>query len=1019
MLFRVLGSVVVERAGREIRLPGGRERCLLCVLLLAAGQPVPTDRLIDLLWAEEPPAGARAAIHTYVSRLRRTLAAHIGTAEAALSRRGDCYVLAVDPDLVDIHRFANLVKQACHIDDPSLRAPMLRRALELWRGPVAADVRPSELRQRIAGQKDQLRVSAMRLCIEAELASGQHQAVIDELTYLVDEHPLDEELAGQLMLALHRSGRRSDALHVYQQTRARLADDLSLDPSDRLRELHVAILRADPSLQLGGVHEPGRTVPIPPSGPHGRVPAQLPAPPAEFTGRTVHLDQLDALLGRACAMGQPLPVVISAISGLGGVGKTALAVHWGHLRSDKFPDGQLYVDLGGWASGPPLRPSEAIARLLRGLGVPADEIPMREDEAGALYRTSLVGRRALVLLDNAVSAEQVRPLLPGEPACMVIVTSRSRLGGLAVTHGAHHLNLDVLAADEGVELIRRVIGASRAARNEAVVRDVARLCGNLPLALRIAAASIAERPSISLDQYLAELASGDRLAVLAVHGDGAASIAPTFAMSYAHLPEAERRLLRLLGVFPGSHITTSAAAALADVTEPSARSSLEALVGTNLLESRGLDRYATHDLVRLYAAGRAGAEEPAHEWAAALRRLVGWYEQTAADAARVLLKRTTLPSDDRAKPDPVEAGAWCEAELDNIVAIIDEAWRRGWHETVWRLPAAVWPHLQSSVTGVDWVAIHRRAVHAAGQAGNKRARASAQHNLGQAHRRLGEASAAVHELERAADEFRVLGDTEELAGALTSLGEAHYAAGNYTVAHEHLRSALQLGGPDHPSQARAEAFRHLGVTLRAVGDNVGALGACQDALAVYRTLGDERGEANTINNIGNVLRRMGKPTDARAHYEDALPRCRRLGDRRGEANTLNNLGLACLEAGELVAAGQFLRTALELFRAAGARMGQATALSNIAVVLRNLGRYAEAVDHHQQALDLCLATGDRGRECELRNELGTTHHLHGQPDLARTQHRTALAIATEIGYRHEQVRAEEGLADAGGKPQPG
>jgi DNA-binding SARP family transcriptional activator len=535
VLFRLLGTIGVAVAGEDIRLPGGRERCLLCVLLLSAGYPVAVDRLIALLWAESPPADGRAAIHTYISRLRRSLAASVAPQQATLSRRGDCYVLDVDMDLVDIHRFERFVDQVRHTDDLAGRARILREALELWRGPVAADVRPMELRERIVGRRDELRLTALRLRIDADLALGRHQAVIPELADLVAEFPLDEGLAGQLMLALHRSGRRSDALDLCRRTRNRIAGELGLDLSGRLRDLEAAILRADPRLDLAGGPEPV-----------ANVPAQLPAGVDDFVGRDDVLRTLDGMLPAELDGARPA-IVISAIAGTGGIGKTALAVHWGHRVAHLFRDGQLYVDLRGWTGGPPLRPIEALAGFLRALGVSDRNVPQDVTEAAALFRSKVLNRRMLIILDNAATADDVRPLLPGTAGCLVVVTSRARLAGLAATHGARRLTLDALSVDESVALLCRVLGSQRVALEPDAAAALSRTCGRLPLALRIAAANLAEQTSTRIADYAARLAGGDRIAALAIEGDPSTSVSAALQLSYDRLARNLRPLFPMAG----------------------------------------------------------------------------------------------------------------------------------------------------------------------------------------------------------------------------------------------------------------------------------------------------------------------------------------------------------------------------------------------------------------------------------------------------------------------------------------
>lgn len=461
MEFRLLGRVEAEHDGRRIALGRRRERCLLGILLLEAEAVVLADRLIDLLWDGDPPANARPGLHTHVARLRTCLNPdNTGHTNLRLTTRDGGYVVEVDRQLVDAHRFATLVDRAMVLSEPARRADLLRQAVALWRGPLLADVASGRLRDRVGGPLTQLRMTATEAMVDAELACGRHGELIGELTAMTAEHPHRERFYGQLMLALYRAGRHPEALDMYQRLRTRLVDDLGVDPGPQLRQLYTAILRHDPDLaaprdtgatghDIGATHvataAPGIPTPTPaPAVPVGPpVPAQLPADVAGFTGRTTSMARLDALLS-AAGEGQTAAVAISVIVGAAGVGKTALAVHWAHRVRDQFRDGQLYVDLRGHEPGRAARPIAALAHLLRALGVVPEQVPLEVEAAAGMYRSLLADRRVLVVLDNAASAEQVRPLLPGTPGCFVLVTSRDNLPGLVARDGAYRLGLDVL-----------------------------------------------------------------------------------------------------------------------------------------------------------------------------------------------------------------------------------------------------------------------------------------------------------------------------------------------------------------------------------------------------------------------------------------------------------------------------------------------------------------------------------------------------------------------------------------------
>ncbi len=464
-----------------------------------------------------------------------------------------------------------------------------------------------------AARLEEQRLAALEARIDADLACARHAVLIPELRKLVLDYPLRERLWGQLVLALYRSGRQADALSAYREIHQLLEAELGVEPGAALRRLHQRILSADAALDAPARSAPGaRATPAP-------VPRQLSADVAGFTGRGEHLRRLGQLLG---GDGQgPAALVIAAIVGTAGVGKTALAVHWAHQVAGRFADGQLYVDLRGVARRPPLPPAEALAQLLRALGVPAAQVPPELEEAAGTYRSLLAGRRVLVVLDNAASPDQVRPLLPGSPTCLVVVTSRNQLRGLVAKDDARLLTLDVLGRDEAAALVGRVIGDARVRAEPAATAELARLCAHLPLALRIAGANLADHPGQPIADYTAELAEGDRLAKLVVGGDEQTAVRSSLDLSYQRLAPPERRLFRLLGLVPGPDVSAAAAAALAGTTPERAELVLDRLALAHLLARRAPGRFAVHDLLRLYAIDRALREESEQEREVATRRL--------------------------------------------------------------------------------------------------------------------------------------------------------------------------------------------------------------------------------------------------------------------------------------------------------------------------------------------------------------------------------------------------------------
>ncbi|MFL6117215.1 MAG: BTAD domain-containing putative transcriptional regulator, partial [Catenulispora sp.] len=551
MQLRLLGTVEAQARGRRIPLGPRKQRLVLAVLALEVNRPVSIERLVELAWPIEPPRTAEHAIRVCASGLRTALSgAGVAAAEAGVRTHGTGYLLRADALSIDVHRFRALLEEARDARDDRTRVTMLDRALALWSGPPLAGTVADESYDRLCAGLDEVHRSAVADRIDARLRLGHHHELVADLTALVAADPLDERPLGQLMLALYRAGRAGEALAAYQGGRRRLAEQLGADPGAELRRLHLAVLRDDPSLRPAGRNgDAPATARLP-------VPAQLPAAVAGFTGRAEALAELDALLDAAA--GGPA-TAIAVIGGSAGVGKTALAVRWALRRRDRFPDGQLYVDLGGYAPGAtPMRPDQALARMLRALGVAPEAIPLDPAEAGAQYRSLLADRRTLIVLDNASTPDQVRPLLPAGPGCLVLVTSRDRLTGLTARDGARPLTLGVLTPAEARALLATLIGAERVEAERDAAAELARLCGRLPLALRIAAADLAGQHGRSFARQVAELRAGDRLGMLQIDGDEQAAVRASFDLSYAALAPEVRRLFRLVGLAPGADLTTPA-----------------------------------------------------------------------------------------------------------------------------------------------------------------------------------------------------------------------------------------------------------------------------------------------------------------------------------------------------------------------------------------------------------------------------------------------------------------------------
>ncbi|MFJ2033828.1 AfsR/SARP family transcriptional regulator [Streptosporangium sp. NPDC087985] len=599
-MFQLFGPVTFTVQGGRVDLGPAKQRTVLAALLADAGRLVTWSALVDRVWDRAPATDARKVLYTYVNRIRRLLErAHAaGGPEATLVRRTGGYVLEVEPDRVDLHRFRRLVTTACDRRCPDTdRAGLLREALSLWDGAALADLPgawAARTRETWSGQ----RLDAAAHWAQAELRLGRHDEVIGPLRELVAEHPFTEPLVAALMRALVAAGRDAEALDRYATTRARLVGRFGAEPGPELREIHAMILRRDRDRAARVRRSP------PATGAARPVPAQLPADVPTFVGREHELSRLSEHLTRA----DRATMVTCTVSGTAGVGKSALAVRWAHRVRDVFPDGQLYVDLRGHDVEQPVPPADALAGFLSALDVAGHDVPPEVDGRAARYRTEISGRRMLILLDNASSVEQVRPLLPGTPSCVVVVTSRDSLAGLVALHGAHRLALDLLPVADATALLSALIGGPAEADPEAT-SVLAGQCAWLPLALRVAAELAATRPEISLAELAGELADRRRrLDLLDAGGDPRAAVRAVFSRSYARLPADAARAFRLLGLHPAPDVDLPSAAVLTGEPPERAHRLLGLLARAHLIQPVSTGRYGMHDLLRAYAADLACAD---------------------------------------------------------------------------------------------------------------------------------------------------------------------------------------------------------------------------------------------------------------------------------------------------------------------------------------------------------------------------------------------------------------------------
>lgn len=974
MRFRILGPMRVWDGTAWAAIKAAQQRQVLAILLIEAGRAVTTDRLIDELWGDRPPAAAVGTIQGYILRLRRLLD---DSQHRQLVTRGRGYQLTIEPDALDALVFERRVERGRQFlaeADPQAAAAELSEGLALWRGGPFADVSGSALVTAEATRLEQIRLSALEDHLGAQLDLGRHGSAVDELARLAREYPLREQLWGHLLLALHRCGRRAEALDAYQEARHFLVDELGIEPGQALRDLQLAILNEDGRL----------SAPPPPrsKAPGVVTPAQIPASAPGFTGRHGYLSQLDALIA-------PEGAGIAVITGIAGAGKTALGVHWAHRVLEHFPDGQLYVNLRGYSHGVTPSSLDVLARFLRAFGVPGKEIPAEVDEAAALYRTLLAGRRVLVFLDNATSAAQVRPLVPGEAGCLVLVTSRDQLSGLVAIDGAKRLTLGVLDRAEARALLMNLARLDNAAAG-----TLAMLCGDLPLALRIAAAKLTSQPELSVAEFAKAMQSGGRLDILAVQGDPEATVRAAFDLSYRTLPAASQRLFRLLGLVPGPYVPTAAAAALASAPEADVSRMLAGLASAHLVEQPVAGQYFLHDLLRDYAAEHVTTEE-----SGALQQLYAYYVGCAAAAAEQMYPfMVRLPSTVDGQPFATadDAAAWLDAERPNLVAVVSNAAVSGPFDVAWRLADILRGYFYIRMHTPDWRIVAEAGLLAAQADQDKAGQAAAHSALATLHFAQGRHREAIEQYSAALALASEIGWAAGESAALGNLGNLLWASGRLSEAASHYREAIDRHVLTGMVANQATALGNLGLVYFGQGDLQAAEEHYDQALDLHRKAGAASGEARTLTYLGEVYRAQGRLDESAVTLEKALTMVRAIGDRNSEGDTVRALAATYRETGRHTHALDLASSAVELARSTGDSRLEAGALTTRATVHVAIGQFTVAIEGFQTALRITRAIGNPYLETEALIGLSMAQQRTGRPGGASA--RAAFELATRGGY---------------------
>ncbi|HEY5836496.1 AfsR/SARP family transcriptional regulator [Streptomyces sp.] len=955
--FAVLGPVRAWRGGEAIATGAPQQRALLAALLLRGGRTATASELVDAVWGESPPNTALAALRSYAFRLRKALGP-----QALITDSGG-YALHVEPDALDhtvVERLAAEAEKA-RATDPAHARELLGNALALWHGePLAGCPGPYAEAQRSRLTEWHLGLIEIRLELDLEL--GAHAEAVSELTALSAEHPLRERMRALLMLALYRSGRQAEALGVYADTRRLLADELGIDPSHDLSDLHQRVLEADPSLAA-------------PPGAAGLLetvrPAQLPATVADFTGRAAFVRELGEQLAEA-SRGSGV-MAVSAVAGIGGVGKTTLAVHVAHAARESFPDGQLYVDLQG-TEPRPAEPEAVLGAFLRALGVPNPAIPDSLAERAALYRSTLDGRRVLALLDNAYDAAQIRQLLPGTPGCAALVTSRVRMVDLA---GAHLVDLDVMSPEEALQLFVRIAGEERVRSERQAALDVVGACGFLPLAIRIAASRLAARRTWTVSVLARKLADHRRRLDELRAGDLA--VKATFALGYGQLSPTQARAFRLLSLPEGPDISLDAAAAVLDLDRYEAEDLLEALVDISLIESAAPARYRFHDLLRLYARECAERDETAEARCGALSRLLDFYLSSAAcvyelenPGDRVLDHLAPGARSGLVFPNREEALEWLFSEAQSLLAAVQQAAGDGCEGPLRRavdLLLAAQDLMESGIYARQYEQAARALVTTAQACGDALVEGRARVWLGQSLCLSGRFPEAEAEAVRALLLGRSADDPVACSYAPNLMGIIALHGRRFGECAEHTMVALDAFRSDGNKHGEAAALSNLSRAQLELGDTGAAVDATRQVVAIYRELGAGFRLGNGLYAMGIALTATDRPDEAIDRLTEALRIFREARQQFWEGMTLFRLAKAHLTVGQWRQSASHAEQALVILRDVGGEWRVANALTLLGRALAAMGQSVRAHACWHDSLGTHMALGSPEAH-EVRGLLG-------------------------------------------------
>ncbi len=1037
----ILGPLSLQRGHTPVPVTSPMLRRLLGLLALKHPESSTQQEITDTLWPSGPPSSHQSLVHTYVSQVRQLLEpGGLRTVPPpTVVRTPTGYRLEASRNQIDLGHFDELLAQATRVyraSDPGAAYESLTQALQWWRGPVLADAEPVLRQHPAAVAANERRVKAVLLHADTALLLRRPEDAVPVLWNMVNTEPLHEGLHARLILALASCGEQAAALNVFSRLRDRLDEDLGIAPSAEVRDAHLRVLRqqlplaqrpdhpapADRTALTGpqaaplvgplvGQRSGPPTAPRsgPPTAPRtGPLPAQLPAGVAgAHVGRRREMWELDALVS-------PDPTRRShvvAVVGAPGVGKTALATHWAHARREHFEDGQLFVDLRGHSPLPTLRPGDVLAQFLRALGAPPDQLPTNEDEAAALYRTLLADKQMLIVLDNARDADQVRPLLPGAQGCAVVITSRNQLAGLVTGDGARQLGLDVLDPAEARHLLADAVGESRVAAEEEAARRLVRVCGGLPLAIRIAGADLSARDA-GIAEYCDDLAGDDMLGRPHADGDRSPTVRTAFDLSYRALPAGAQRMFRLLSLTPGPDLSVDGAAALADSTSLEAAELLVSLTNAHLVQERAADRFGLHDLLRSYARELVSREE-AH---AARQRLFDWYLHHTDAAARLLFPAEPASHPSAGTPPPAapvlsdhgQASEWLDSERENLTGAVLQATGTGFTTVAWRLAERLHSYLSAGMYTGDCLKVATASLFAAIADGEPRAQAAAQLRRAECHWTLANNAQALDLSGSALELARQAGWLEGQALALRRIGAAHQENGAVRLAHDHLAQAGEL--TRHGNGAgTADDVTNLGLICWKLGRLDDAVEHFSHAARLFRDLDSAGGEAIAHTNLGIAYRAMGRPKDAVRVLGETLPIHLRNGNKPSETMALSCLSGAYTDLGDHSTARLLAHTALAAAQALRNRRLEADALVALGAAQERAHDLTDAADSYREALHLAEVVNDRFPQVAALVGLATVQ-ARLEPQAALRTAERAVTLSHEAEFRMLEGCALNALA---------